>query len=338
MVLEGHYLETVEGLFFAVKGWVHPPERYFACLRYVPSGSGGDRRKGDTGYRRLYSWAEQERLLESAYPHYLAEDPVLHRTLQSVPRSRVRRIYDPRARLEELRATGGSDAVERDALAFAALLWEEAGGDGRALGISGSLLIGLHTARSDLDLVVYGAGNSWAVHRALGRLRAAGGPVEPLDARELEALYRSRRASAFCTPEAYAARERGKAMQGLFRGRPYFIRFLKDPAELDERYGDRAYTPLGPAAIEATVVDARDRIFTPCCYRVEAVRFLEGLRVEPLTEIVSYRGRFCEQAAEGDRVRASGTLERVEAATGEVWHRLLLGNSDADFLLPEDGQ
>lgn len=338
MVLEGHYLETVEGLFFAVKGSVHPPDRYIACLRYIPWAGKGERRKGDTGYRRVYDWAEQERFLEGSYPQYLAADPLFHQVLQSVPRERVRRIYDPRARLEELRATGGGDPVEGDALGFASLLLQEAGVDGRALGLSGSLLIGLHTDRSDLDLVVYGTENCWAVHRALRKLRAAGGPVEPLDAQELAALYVSRGASAFCSPQAYAKYERAKAMQGLYRGRPYFIRFLKDPAELDERYGDRVYTPLGPAAIEATVVDARDSIFTPCGYRVTQVRILEGPHVEPLTEIVSFRGRFCEQAREGDRVRALGMLERIEAATGEVWHRLLLGNSGDDFLLPEDGQ
>ncbi|MGC8873947.1 MAG: nucleotidyltransferase domain-containing protein [Chloroflexia bacterium] len=338
MVLEGHYLETVEGLFFAVKGGVHPPERYFACLRYVPSGGGGDRRKGDAGYRRLYDWSEQERFLERACPHYLADDPVLHRTVQSVPRECVRQVYDPRVRLEELWAAGGGDVVESDALAFAVLLGEEAGVDRHALGVSGSLLIGLHTPQSDLDLLVYGSRDSWAVHSALRNLRSRGGAVEELDARELAALYVARGASAFCSPEAYAVREKGKAMQGLFRGRPYFIRFLKGAAEMEERYGDRLYTPLGQARIEGTVSDAHESIFTPCCYRVERVRILEGRRVKPLTEIVSYRGRFCEQAQEGDRVHALGTLERVEAATGDVWYRLLLGNSGADFLLPEDGK
>jgi predicted nucleotidyltransferase len=336
MVLEGHYLETVEGLFFAVKGSVHPPNRTIACLRYVPWRGASERQKGNTGYRRLYDWVDQERFLEESYPQYLAPDPVFHRIVQSVPRESVHRIYSPHERLEELRASARNDALQEDAVAFASILQEEAGIEWRSLGISGSLLIGLHTPRSDLDLVVYGSENSRAVHRTLLALRAAGGPVEALGERELAALYQERGASAFATPEAYALRERAKAMQGCFRGRPYFIRFLKAPEELDERYGDRIYTPLGQATIEATVVDARESLFTPCCYRVNRVRVLEGPAVEALTEIVSYRGRFCEQAREGERVRAAGTLERVESTRGKVWHRLLLGNHGGDFLLPED--
>ena len=33
-IIESHYLETREGLFFAVKGLVHPPDR-FQSLRFV---------------------------------------------------------------------------------------------------------------------------------------------------------------------------------------------------------------------------------------------------------------------------------------------------------------
>jgi len=52
-----------------------------------------------------------------------------------------------------------------------------------------------------------------------------------------------------------------------------------------------------------------------------------------LTEIISFRGRFCEQAVAGDLVRAWGTLERVETRDGYAWCRLLLGNHTDDTML-----
>jgi predicted nucleotidyltransferase len=58
--------------------------------------------------------------------------------------------------------------------------------------------------------------------------------------------------------------------------------------------------------------------------------------VSDVAEIVSYRGRFCEQARAGDRIRARGTLERVQAKDGRVWHRLLLGNHPDDIMLPDE--
>src|SRR3972149_5797240 len=154
-IIESHYLETHEGLFFAVKGLVHPPDRFLTCLRYAPDPK-GDRQKEGCGYRRLYHFAEQEQFLQAKYPRYLAFDPTCQVTLQSVPRACVRRVYDPRRCLQDL-LRSERDRVQEDALAFAGVLQQEASIPWNGLGISGSLLIGLHTPRSDLDVTVYGA-------------------------------------------------------------------------------------------------------------------------------------------------------------------------------------
>jgi predicted nucleotidyltransferase len=374
-IIESHYLETTDGLFFAVKGLVHPPDRLLAILRYAPDPN-GERVKDGRRYRRLYHFEEQERLLREHYPHYLAFDPVCQITLQSVPRSHVRRVYDPRARLQELldrvaifradpsgfcpvlagrgqgkpEGSGGHRpfgfwqtrrvwrALEADVLAFARLLQQEAGVPWSSLGVSGSLLIGLHSPDSDLDLTVYGVREGWAVHRALKRLLAEEtGGVSRLDARGIEALYAERVADTRMAFADFVASEQDKVFQGYFRGRPYFVRFLKAPAEIAESYGDHRYTPLGRIGIEAVVSDADEAIFTPCRYAVQTRRVFgdpSGLGDSAgLIEIVSFRGRFCEQAQVGDLIRACGTLERVETRDGRVWFRLLLGNHPDDTML-----
>lgn len=351
-VIESHYLETHEGLFFAVKGLVHPPARFFACLRYAPDPDGERQRQGRR-YRRLYHFADQERFLRVHHPRYLAFDPVCQTILQSVPRSSVRCVYDPRRRLQDLARERERDPVEEDALAFASLLQREAGIPWAGLGLSGSLLIGLHTPRSDLDISVYGSQNCYAVQRALRRLLGApgGGEVRRLDPQGMEALYAERQADTHMSFTDFVRIERDKVIQGRFRDRPYFIRFLKDPAETGERYGDIRYTPMGRMGITATIADASEAIFTPCRYTLATVRLLDSalkpsvearpipptapLRTEgPLpTEVVSYRGRFCEQAQVGDTVVAFGALEQVQAWDGRVWHRLLLGNHPEDTML-----
>jgi predicted nucleotidyltransferase len=126
--------------------------------------------------------------------------------------------------------------------------------------------------------------------------------------------------------------ERDKVIQGQFHGRTYFIRFLKELEETGETYGSLCYSPEGKAEILATVTDDNDAIFTPCCYSLGEVRFLDGSPVEDLREIISYRGRFCEQARIGDMVQAYGTLERVQDRSGRTWHRLLLGNNVEDTM------
>jgi uncharacterized protein len=334
-IIESHYLETREGLFFAVKGLVHPADRFLGCLRYAPDPN-GDRHRDGHRYRRLYHFAEQEQFLQAEYPHYLAFDPACGVTLQSVPRAYVRRVYDPRQSLQDL-LRSERDPLQEDALALAGVLRQEANIPWNGLGISGSLLIGVHTPHSDLDMTVYGTQYGWAVHRALKKLLTAEtGPIRKYDRQGVETLYTERVADTRMAFDDFVKIEKDKVMQGQFRGRSYFIRFLREPAETRESYGDFYYTPVGQAGIRATVTDASESIFTPCRYPLAAVQGVEGAAVKDVAEVVSYRGRFCEQAQAGDRIQARGTLERVQAKDGSVWHRLLLGNHPEDIMLADE--
>ncbi|MFQ6086953.1 MAG: hypothetical protein ACE5OV_02925, partial [Candidatus Bathyarchaeia archaeon] len=91
----------------------------------------------------------------------------------------------------------------------------------------------------------------------------------------------------------------------------------------------------GYAKIKATVTDDSEMIFTPCRYKIADVEVLEGVHVEPIEEIVSFRGRFCEQARNGETVVAQGKVERVQAGE-QVFHRLLLGNRTSDFMVSQE--
>jgi predicted nucleotidyltransferase len=327
---ESDYIETCEGLFFAVKGMVHPPDRCLAILRYAPDPI-GERWKGGRRYHRLYQFDEQEEYLREFYPHYLAFEPTIGVVLQSVPHNHIRRVYPARQKLAQLAQDGTADPLEQEALALARLLSREAGVPLEAIGVSGSLLIGLHTADSDLDLSVYGLEAGWAVHAALTRLLAAEqGEVRRLDPQGMAALYKERSARASMSPEEFAESEKEKVNQGTFRGRTYFLRFLLRPEEIDEQYGERRYISEGRAEITARVVDDRERLLTPCRYRLEAV---EGGAANGIEEIVSFRGRFSDAARSGDLIFGRGMVERVEERSGRVWRRMVLGNFAEDTLL-----
>jgi 2-amino-4-hydroxy-6-hydroxymethyldihydropteridine diphosphokinase len=332
IAVESYYLETQEDLFFAVKGLEHPADRIIAVLRYAPDPGNGARSKNGKRYRRLYHLEEQEEFLSSRYPEYFAYDSVFQASLQSAPRSRIQRIYDPRLRLQELRYTPGIHGIESDAVAFAQLLSESAEVPWFALGITGSLLIGLQTQDSDLDMVVQGTQYSVRIHRALQSLLddPSCAELKRLDAEGLREIYLQRNADTPMKFDEFVSLEEIKVQQGRFRGRPYFIRFLKDGNQSGETYGDRHYTPLGRLKVRALVADDRDAIFTPCRYLLSDVKILEGPSVSDLKELTSFRGRFCEQAQTGSVVQATGTLERIKSSQGEVWHRLLLGNSLED--------
>jgi predicted nucleotidyltransferase len=123
-------------------------------------------------------------------------------------------------------------------------------------------------------------------------------------------------------------------MQGKFLGTDYFIRFVKNWNEINECYGDVQYKNVGAAEVNATVVDDSEAIFTPCVYNVDNTHILDGPQVGHIEKIVSFRGRFCEQARVGEAVIARGKLERViDKRRGLEYFRLLLGNKPSDFMI-----
>jgi len=335
--LEGAAVETLAGLIFTVKGVVHPPDRVVAYLRYVPD-ERGERLRGRERYRRVYSVAEQEEALRALGLSYRVDDPMFGVPVDAVPWDDLVRVYDPRERLQRLRDVGPDGALSEDALGLAELLRAAAAVPATALGLTGSLLFDLHTSASDIDLVVYGEDECRKVHAALTRLlNDPSSALRRPRGEELVAIHAVHRVDTPLSAADFARLQAGKVNEGRFAGRPYFVRFVKLPAEAPERYGDPRFAPAGRALVEARVVDDRDALFTPCRYALRELRFLEGPRVADLSEVVSFRGRFADQARAGQRVRACGTLERVIWRERLETTRLVVGGRPGDFLLGLEG-
>ena len=330
--LEGGYVETSERLIFAVKGLVHPPDRVVAYLRYVADPA-GDRVRGGLRYRRVYGFEEQLAIVRSRYPRYLHYDEVWDVELQSVPRESIWRAYDPSEGLMKLmKGSNAEDPLARAAKDFAEELSSASGVSVEDLGISGSLLLSLHTSSSDIDFVVYGVENCIKARDALRRLLSEGENFKRFDEERMRALFDFRVAETPMDYEVFVEQERRKVIQGLYKGYVYFIRFLKDLDEVGEAYGDRRCRRLGAARVRAVVVDDSESLFTPCNYKVECLEVLEG-EVDPraLKEVTSFRGRFAEQALKGEVVEARGALEEVRFR-GERYQRLVVGAS-GDYMV-----
>jgi len=128
--------------------------------------------------------------------------------------------------------------------------------------------------------------------------------------------------------------ESRKAFQGKFDGVDYFVRFVKDWNEVGEKYGDVLFKNVGYAKIMAIIADDSEALFTPCIYRVESIRVVEGSVFEPIEEIVSFRGRFCEQARIGEEIAAQGKVEHVkDERSAREYYRLILGNKPQDYMV-----
>jgi len=330
---EGDLIKTKDEVFFDVKGLVHPQEKIIAFPRYIPSPD-GTRGKGGNLYGKVYNLQERFRYLEQKSPQLIVFDPVFGEILCEVPVDQVKRHFTPIEKLMKIRKAKASDPLEEKALRLAEELKEAANIPWSALGVSGSIMAGLHTLKSDIDPLVYGVENCRRAYAALqDLLNDARSRFKPYSRGELQALFDFRSKDTIMGFDDFARVEQRKAFQGKFEGTEYFIRFVKDWTETSERYGDVFYKNLGYAKISATVADDSEALFTPCKYVVEDAKVIEGSRLEPIREIVSFRGRFCEQARKGEAVMAQGKVEKVvDTRSNREYYRMIIGNKPSDFM------
>ena len=330
---EGDLIENFDGCIFDVKGLIHPQSRIVAFIRYVPEPNGNRERDGKR-YNKFYSLSKRYALLKQNYPQYLLNDPVFNTLLCEVPHQDVKQHYQPARGLQGLRKRDNLDETETTALQFMELLRENAGVPWSKLGISGSILVRLHTPSSDIDPIVYGSETGYRVHSTLKRmLKDKNSPFKLYNTDGLRELFAFRSRDTVTSFEDFVRTDSRKVSHGKFVGRDFFIRFVKDWNEVSEQYGTIIYKPEGRARIKATVVDDSEAIFTPCSYKLANVEILEGPHVEPIEEIVSFRGRFCEQAKSGEYVIAEGKVERVQSKGDREHFRLLVGSKVSDHMI-----
>jgi len=331
---EGDFIETFGDLLFDVKGLMHPPNRIIAFIRYFPDKK-TEREKNGKSYGKVYSLLKRYTLSKERHPQYLVYNSVFDEELCEVPVDAVKKHYKPAEKLRELRRSDSLDMLESLALRLAKLLKETANIPWDAIGISGSIMVSLHTPSSDIDPIVYGSENCRRVYSALKKLlNDKHEPFKPYTRKDLKVLFDFRSKDTIMSYEDFVRSESRKVLQGKFLKRDYFIRFVKDWSEVGEEYGDVHYVNVGYARVKATVIDDSESIFTPCIYKVSDVQVLEGPQITPVEEIASFRGRFCEQAGNGEVVIAQGKVELVtDNRKNREYFRLLLGNKPSDYMI-----
>ena len=292
------YLETADGLFFAVVSSLIDAGRALTSLRYARS----------EGALLKLSTDEGNAFLRQHRPAYLTHSTLIDAMVHLVPLADVIAVHRPDDRLAALRASGAGDRMEARALRAVDALVEGGAPVGR-IGLGGSLLLGAQHPDSDIDLVAYGRRAFDATRGALGAAIAAG-HLNSLDVAQWEAAW-SRRGSDL-TLEQYMKAEVRKHNKAVIEGTRLDVTLVVDHDEEVPEHGP--FRKLGRTVVEAVVIDASAAFDHPARYRVEHAE---------VREVLSFTPTYAGQAVEGETIEATGWLE--EDSTGA--RRLVVGTS-----------
>ncbi|NVM55765.1 MAG: hypothetical protein HWN66_18845 [Candidatus Helarchaeota archaeon] len=334
---EGDFIETDEGLIFDVKGLIHPPERVIAYLRYYPDPN-GHRIRDRIRYKKVYSLDSRYEYLKSRYPLYLFHDKISGERLQGIPRKYIKSIFHPEGLMKKVLQRGRNveqrkmSILLQKTFELAKLIQSQSGINFNKIGITGSFLVDLETDESDIDLIIYGSRNANIVKKALTTLHSSHQIIiHPYSEKNISDLYEARGKISNLQFDEFVKIEQRKKLQGVYKETDYYIRCIKDWNEIQYKYGDVYYKNLGIATIQGKIIDDTESILTPCKYSIETSKVIDGIKItEQIREIVSFRGRFCEQAQKGEEIEARGKVELVRFEN-EEYLRLYLGTYNEDY-------
>lgn len=331
---DGDTFVTEEGFIFNVFGYEHPPNRVFAFLKYIPAEFKAlfniDFLERAWKYEetelfraeKLYTAKNYQTFLETFrknFPDYVYFCPFREKAVISSPFALIKKVYVPRDCLSALIKLEHKDCLQKSTLDFISLISNESGIAVKEFGVHGSIALGMHTPKSDIDIVVYGSSNFRRLEKAIGRLVEAG---------TLSYVFSNRLDAA--------RRFKGRYMRNIF-----MFNAIRKPEEIRTKYGTFNYTPVAPVKFQCTVKDDIEAMFRPAIYKIEDYKPVEPTSELPKNKIpelmVSMIGCYRNIARIGSKIKVSGMLEKAEKVeTGEVFHQVVVGTgtSEEEYLWP----
>jgi predicted nucleotidyltransferase len=289
------FIETAEGLVFAVVAAGYEGDTVRCFLRYIQDESGFT--KVDTAAANQY--------LASYQPQYLFYSTELAAQLHGVSRAAIVKHHQPVETLAQLVARPPSDAVVADVQQLCEQL-QQAGFDWRVLGITGSLLLGAQQAASDIDLVCYDRAQFQQLRRAVLHLIASG-HCQAFDDSAWQAAY-DRRACDLDV-SSYVWHEHRKANKALINGRKFDLSLVvAAPARVGQRL------KAGAITLTAQVLDDQYAFDYPAQWRIDHPR---------IAEVLCFTATYTGQAQQGEWISVAGDLE-IDA---NGVHRVIVGSS-----------
>ena len=320
---DGDTFSTKEGFLFYVFGYEHPKSRVLCFLKYIPFELKPHfpirflRQKWKLGNvelarpEKLYTAQNYQKLLEtfrSRFPQYIYFCHYRGKEVISVPLVDVEKIYVPKECLQRLFEKKRKDSLQQQALELISLLSNESKVPLDDFGIHGSVALNMHTAKSDIDLVVYGSRNFRSLEKAIDKL---------VEEYVLRYIFTKKL-------------DRARKHRGRYEDKIFVYNAVRKIGEINGQYGNHKYVPMRDVTFSCEVVDDKEAMFRPALYQIKNYQPLEQasrlVEDEVPTKVVSMIGYYRNVARRGEKITVSGTRERVEnVETGETSYQVVVG-------------
>jgi predicted nucleotidyltransferase len=297
MIYPKDFIETAEGLLFAVVNSGLEQGKALCFLRYVQEG----------GCWRKQATEDANAFLRRHHSHYLHYSLVLDAGLHAVSVERIVKHYQPRLRLKQLMENGRHDPVERDVVVLGELLKQQ-GVDLERVGVTGSVLVGVQNEKSDIDLVCYGR-DVFHHCRAIVRALIEQNRLQDLADSHWQESYSRRNCSLGY--EDYVWHEKRKCNKALVNGRKFDLSLIEQE---DSSSGEDRYQKLEPVTLICRITDDTCAFDYPSVYRID-----HG----SIARIVCFTATYAGQACNGELVEVSGMLEQ----NAEGIRQIVVGSS-----------
>jgi len=324
--MDGDAFLTKHNFIFYTFGYEHPPERVSAFLKYIPTQLQPCfplhflKRRWKLGSaqlvrpEKLYSARNFRKLTEifrRDFPEYVYFCPFRKKELVNPPKSLIKTVYVPSQRLQALFKRPKRDRLQELAVEIISLLSAKSRVSLEDFGLHGSIALDMHSAKSDIDLVVYGAENFRRLEGAVKRLFKEG---------ELDSARKNR---------------------GEYKGKVFVYNAVRKQREVKVEYGAHKYLPISAVTFHCKVEDDNEAIFRPAIYQIgdyqplNSVSRLEKTKIPKV--VVSMIGCYRNVARKDQKIKVSGVLERVEQVkTGRVNYQVVVGSGtrEEEYICP----
>jgi predicted nucleotidyltransferase len=332
--VDGDTFVTKEGFIFNVFGYEHPPDRVFAFLKYIPASlkklfnveylenTWNFRKQKLFRAEKLYTAQNYQAFLETlrcSFPNLVYYCPFRRKEVISAPLDSIQDVFVPRNCLHKMIQLKKKDALQTMASDLVDLLSTESGIGLEDFGLHGSVALNMHTPKSDIDLVVYGASNFRTLENAIARL---------VDRGTVSFKFSNRLDEA-------------RRFKGKYLDKTFMYNAIRKPQEIRMRYGELQYMALSSVKFTCDIKSDDEAMFRPATYRIDEYEpgdTLSTLLRDKIPEtVVSMIGCYRNVARRGDTVKVSGMLERVEnLSTKQVSHQVVVGTgiSEKEHIWP----